>query len=69
MKEVHPNVIISYDTLRNSVSRMMENKKDAIDLVRYLKFQEAAGKLDFMHIQTDDETSILKAVVVLQRFF
>lgn len=63
MKEMHPTVSISYDTLRNSVLGMIENAKDAIDFVRYLECQETAGKLDFVPIQTDDETGLMKAVV------
>ena len=42
---------------------MMDDDKDAADLVLFLKRQQAAGKLDFLHLQIDNETGVLQAVV------
>ena len=60
---MHLDVTIPYKTLRNSVARMMDNDKGAADLVLFLKRQQAAGKLDFLHWQIDNETGVLQAVV------
>ena len=60
---MHPDVTIPYETLPNSVARMKDNDKNAADLVRFLKRQQAAGKLDFLHLQIDSETGVLQAVL------